>query len=156
MYDHMRGAGDLSCIYFISLVILGNIIMLNLFLAILLGNFDRARNLGEKKKIFDAFNSLINGMDVQLNVAIGILFDDADFTRYIEDKVLAINKEKSNEQDEVDQEEKGIYCHTNREIEVIYAAMSLGIIEQYLSGEKLVDDPFEIPEDINPRKMSDL
>ena len=64
MYDHMRATGPLSCIYFISLVILGSIIMLNLFLAILLGNFDRARNLGEKKKIFDALNSLYKGMDI--------------------------------------------------------------------------------------------
>jgi len=58
MYDHMRSAGETSCVYFIGLVILGNIIMLNLFLAILLGNFDRARNFGEKKKIFDAFGTL--------------------------------------------------------------------------------------------------
>ena len=97
MYDHMRASGDISCIYFISLVILGSIIMLNLFLAILLGNFDRARNLGEKKKIFDAFNTLINGLDFQLNIAIGILFDDADFTKFIEDKVLVLNKDNSND-----------------------------------------------------------
>lgn len=129
MYDHMRSVGVLSCIYFISLVILGNIIMLNLFLAILLGNFDRARNLGEKKKIFDAFNSMINEMDLKLNVAISILFDDADFTRYIEDKVLAINKAKDNEKDEEEQEDEGINFHTNREIEMVYAAMSLGTIE---------------------------
>jgi hypothetical protein len=59
MYDHMRTAGGSSCFYFISLVICGNIIMLNLFLAILLGNFDRARNFGEKKKILDAFDSIL-------------------------------------------------------------------------------------------------
>lgn len=55
MYDHMRGVGYGACIYFIIVVCTGNIIMLNLFLAILLGNFDRARNSGGKKKIFDAF-----------------------------------------------------------------------------------------------------
>ena len=55
MYDHMRAAGVFSAFYFIGLVIIGNIIMLNLFLTILLANFDRARNLGEKKKIFDAW-----------------------------------------------------------------------------------------------------
>lgn len=41
-----------------ALVICGNIIMLNLFLAILLGNFERARTFGEKKKLFDAFESM--------------------------------------------------------------------------------------------------
>ena len=46
MYSCMRGVGYMSCSYFIFLVIAGNIIMLNLFLAILLGNFDKARNFG--------------------------------------------------------------------------------------------------------------
>ena len=61
--------------------------MLNLFLAILLGNFDRARNFGEKKKIFDAFDSM-NKMGYNLNISIAYLFDDQDLTRFIEDKVL--------------------------------------------------------------------
>lgn len=87
MYDHMRSVGSASCIYFIALVIFGNIIMLNLFLAILLGNFDRARNFGEKKKIFDAFDSL-GKMGYNLNIAIQYLFDDADFSKYIEEKIL--------------------------------------------------------------------
>ena len=75
MYDHMRSVGEMSCVYFIGLVILGNIIMLNLFLAILLGNFDRARNFGEKKKIFDAFDNLTK-MGYKLNIAIAYAFDD--------------------------------------------------------------------------------
>lgn len=75
MYDHMRGTSNYAAIYFIALVLLGNIIMLNLFLAILLGNFDRARNFGEKKKIFDAFDSM-NKMGYNLNISIAYLFDD--------------------------------------------------------------------------------
>jgi hypothetical protein len=93
MYDHMRAAGVASCIFFIGLVIFGNIIMLNLFLAILLGNFDRARNFGEKKKIFDAFDSLAK-MGYNLNISITYLFDDADITKYIEEKVLKPNENK--------------------------------------------------------------
>ena len=38
-------------------------------------------------KIFDAFNSLTK-MGYKLNIAIAYLFDDQDFTRYIEDKIL--------------------------------------------------------------------
>jgi len=87
MYDHMRASGTASCLYFILLVIFGNIIMLNLFLAILLGNFDRARSFGEKKKIFDAFDSLTK-MGHNLNIAIAYLFDDQDCSKYIEDKIL--------------------------------------------------------------------
>ena len=44
MYDCMRSSGMMAALYFIGLVIFGNIIMLNLFLAILLGNFDKARS----------------------------------------------------------------------------------------------------------------
>jgi hypothetical protein len=87
MYDHMRGVGEGACIYFIMLTILGNIIMLNLFLAILLGNFERARSFGVKKKIFDSFSRILKA-GYQLNVSITILFGDAEFTRYIEEKIL--------------------------------------------------------------------
>ena len=98
----MRTVGDLSQIFFIALVCFGQIIMLNLFLAILLGNFDQARNKGDKMKIFMAFNSLTNEMRYELNIAIGILFDDVDFTRYIEDRILGVNKKK--DEDEEDEE----------------------------------------------------
>jgi len=49
MYNCMISRGWYACFYFISLVILGNIIMLNLFLAILLGNFEEASNLMKEK-----------------------------------------------------------------------------------------------------------
>jgi len=53
MYESMRAVGWYSCIYFISLVIFGNIIMLNLFLAILLGNFDEASYLMKEIKFVE-------------------------------------------------------------------------------------------------------
>ena len=40
MYDHTRAAGHGCIVYFMQLFIIGNIILLNLFLAILLGNFE--------------------------------------------------------------------------------------------------------------------
>ena len=46
MYDCMRCRGDINALFFILMVLMGNIIMLNLFLAILLGNFEKARNFG--------------------------------------------------------------------------------------------------------------
>lgn len=101
MYDHMRAVGQQSCLFFVALVICGNIIMLNLFLAILLGNFERARTFGEKKKLFDAFESM-EKMGLNLKEAIQCLFDDADFSKYIDDKILmtkddtlAVEKENS-------------------------------------------------------------
>ena len=49
MYQGIRAQGKAVSLYFIMLFMLGAIIMLNLFLAILLGNFDKARNFGQKK-----------------------------------------------------------------------------------------------------------
>lgn len=40
MYDHVRATGKGSIFFFISLFILGNLVLLNLFLAILLKNFE--------------------------------------------------------------------------------------------------------------------
>ena len=40
MYDCMRGTSYLASLYFIGLIIFGNIIMVNLFLAVLLGKFE--------------------------------------------------------------------------------------------------------------------
>jgi len=58
MYDAIRSTNIAASLYFILLFMCGNIIMLNLFLAILLGNFDRARNFGAKKKVFETFKAL--------------------------------------------------------------------------------------------------
>jgi len=55
MYDCIRTAGPVSALFFITLIMFGNIVMLNLFLAILLGNFDRARLYSMKEKIIEAF-----------------------------------------------------------------------------------------------------
>lgn len=46
MYQGIRAQGFAVAIYFIALFMIGSIIMLNLFLAILLGNFEKARNFG--------------------------------------------------------------------------------------------------------------
>jgi hypothetical protein len=40
MYDHYRATGPFTIAYFIFLFIFGNLILLNLFLAILLKNFE--------------------------------------------------------------------------------------------------------------------
>jgi len=53
MYDGIRSVGWLSAFYFISLVVFGNIVMLNLFLAILLGNFDEASIMMKERKFIE-------------------------------------------------------------------------------------------------------
>ena len=53
MYDGIWSVGWLSVIYFVSLVVFGNIVMLNLFLAILLGNFDEASIMMKERKYIE-------------------------------------------------------------------------------------------------------
>ena len=69
--------------------------MFNLFLEILLVNFEKVKNFGEKNKIFDAFNRLAK-MGYNLNISITYLFENNEISKYIEDKVLRAtdNKEK--------------------------------------------------------------
>lgn len=43
MFDTTNAIGWGATVYFIFLVVIGNFVMLNLFLAILLGNFEEAR-----------------------------------------------------------------------------------------------------------------
>jgi hypothetical protein len=61
MMTAMRCTNSYAALYFISVYIIGALILLNLFLAIMLGNFAKAKVYGQKKKIFDAFDELLNG-----------------------------------------------------------------------------------------------
>jgi hypothetical protein len=93
----MRSMGEIFSVYYILLVIFGNIIMLNLFLAILLGNFDKARNFGQKKKVFEAFYEIMGEIDefgnkkYNLNQSLDIILGDMSY--YVKTKVLKWNQE---------------------------------------------------------------
>jgi Na+-transporting methylmalonyl-CoA/oxaloacetate decarboxylase gamma subunit len=84
MYRTMRSVNKFWAVYYIVLVIFGNIIMLNLFLAILLGNFDKARMYGQKKKIFEAFKEIMERKS--LNEALDIILGDMSI--HVKTKVL--------------------------------------------------------------------
>ena len=59
MYDCMRSGKEvMGAIYFLLLVLMGNIVMINLFLAILLGNFEKARDYRQKRFILGIFKEL--------------------------------------------------------------------------------------------------
>ena len=58
MYDATRTSGGYYAVFFVLVIAFGNIVMLNLFLAILLGNFDKARDFGAKMKFFNMFIDL--------------------------------------------------------------------------------------------------
>jgi hypothetical protein len=50
MYDTIRAQGIWTIVYFISLIIIGNIILISLFLAILFGNFE-TEEIDEERKM---------------------------------------------------------------------------------------------------------
>jgi hypothetical protein len=50
MYAYVRGSGSYMIVFFVSLVIFGNFILLNLFLAILLKNFEEEDKPEEESK----------------------------------------------------------------------------------------------------------
>ena len=85
MYTAMRSVGSMASVYFILLILTCHIIMLNLFLAILLGNFEKARNYGLKKKVFIAFKEIMfNGKT--LNESLDIIL--GDMSAHVKKKVL--------------------------------------------------------------------
>ena len=49
MYDSMRAVGKAASFYFLMLVVTGTIILMNLFLAIMLGTFEKARAHGQRR-----------------------------------------------------------------------------------------------------------
>jgi hypothetical protein len=60
MFSFMRCTGQVSAIFFILIQMIGNIVLLNLFLAIMLGNFGKAKRFREKKKVLEAFDELMH------------------------------------------------------------------------------------------------
>ena len=89
MFDCIKATGRLSTIYFISLILFGTIIMLNLFLAILLGNFDKARSFWLKKSIFEMFETAIE-KKYSLSKAISIILGDVN--KSVKEELLIHNE----------------------------------------------------------------
>ena len=67
--------------------------MLNLFLAILLGNFEKARSFGQKKMVFEAIKELID-QEKTLNEALDIIL--GDMSMHVKTKVLKWDKNEVN------------------------------------------------------------
>ena len=85
MYYGMLSEGKGFAIFFVTLYTFGNIIMINLFLAILLGNFNSSRQLMAKRKAFDEFKRL-NKKKTPLPIALVIVL--GDLGDYINSNVL--------------------------------------------------------------------
>ena len=60
MYDAMRATSRLACFYFIGIIVLGSIVLLQLLVAIVLSNFDESRKIMDKRKIIDKIENLLS------------------------------------------------------------------------------------------------
>lgn len=81
MYDAIRSSGSIYALFYVIVISFGNIVMLNLFLAILLGNFDKARDFGAKKKLLNCFDTLkLAGYDQSQCIDL-ILDDTAEYCK---------------------------------------------------------------------------
>lgn len=97
MFAVIRCTNQYSALYFIMLIIIGGIILMNLFLAIMLGNFDKAKSFGQKKKVLEAYQELlIEQKEVKhsLFFANEVIFD-GNTSKYVNDELLKIKKPKA-------------------------------------------------------------
>ena len=149
MYSCMRAQGSVISIYYVMLVAGGNIVMLNLFLAILLGNFDKARNFGQKKKVFEAFKEVIES-GITLNDAIDIILGDMAF--HVKRKVL---KWDTKEAMKISKEGADIYGQAGPET-IAAAAVKKVEIEKLALNTHLTLPPKEDLEDLEKNNNSDM
>lgn len=77
MYDTMRSVGDQAALFFISVIVLGNMIMIQLLVAIVITNFDESHKITSKRKIIDSIEDKIElGMTINeaMHMVIGSVF----------------------------------------------------------------------------------
>lgn len=83
MYDGMRSTNPIAAIYFIVVIVVGNIIILQLLVAIVLSNFDESRKLTTKRKIIDEIESHLEDgktMDESVKLVLGKDFRKLNLT----------------------------------------------------------------------------
>ena len=99
MYDGMRSTNEFACIYFIMVITVGNIIILQLLVAIVISNFDDSRKITEKRKIIDEIESHIEdglSMSEALHKIIGKSFEIEDVEEPGNLKSIRISRKRAN------------------------------------------------------------
>lgn len=92
-YQHMLACGMTASLYYIGLHIVIGIIMLNLFLAIMLGNFDKARSFNAKKQIFEAFRELLHEREDMYSMHQVCDIVMGDMSEHVKNNILNLGKE---------------------------------------------------------------
>lgn len=89
MFTVIRCTSQFSAVYFIMLIIIGGIILMNLFLAIMLGNFDKSKSFGQKKKVLEAYQQLlIDKKDAKYSLYEANEMIFGDNSKYVNEDVL--------------------------------------------------------------------
>ena len=58
-YQNMRTCGSISALYYVVTIVTIVIVMINLLMAIMLGNYDKARVISDKKRVLEAYKVLL-------------------------------------------------------------------------------------------------
>lgn len=108
MYDAMRSVSAFSAVYFITIVIIGTLVMINLLIAIIINNFDNSRHYSNKRRMIeelkkyvdagkDTFESteIILGEKVALK-AFGLLERPKPILRKVKKKLVSRSKTTKN------------------------------------------------------------
>lgn len=90
MMNAVRCTNGASAIYFVLIFIMSAIILINLFLAIMLGNFEKAKVYGQKKKILEAFDELMNKHNYSIINACDVIL--GELSEHVVDQVLKIER----------------------------------------------------------------
>jgi len=97
MIQTIRCVGPVAAVYFILMFIVGGIVLLNLFLAIMLGNFDKAKFFGQKKKVLEAFKELMHGQEgTQYTIIDACDVVLGDLSTHVIDEVLKLKRPSLN------------------------------------------------------------
>ena len=99
MYDGMRSTGEFAWLYFIMVITVGNIIILQLLVAIVISNFDDSRKISEKRKIIDEIESYIEDgltMSQAIHKIIGKVFIIEDIEESGNIKYIKITRKRTN------------------------------------------------------------
>ena len=95
MYDCMRSTSNIAFIYFVLVIIIGTIIMINLLIAIIISNFDNSRFFLNKSKLISALKTQLEEGKTHYHAVLNVLGDEVAEYAFKNDQDPEIMKYKS-------------------------------------------------------------
>ena len=87
MYDCMRTTSNWAFLYFVVIVIIGTIIMINLLIAIIISNFDNSRFYITKMKMINSLKEQLEEGKTHYNAVVEVLGEVVAERAFMNDKI---------------------------------------------------------------------